>query len=52
MVAIGRTPMTNPKLLIMDEATKGLAPLVREEIWLCIEALRQQRLSILLIDKI
>jgi branched-chain amino acid transport system ATP-binding protein len=51
MVAIGRALMTNPKLLIMDEATEGLAPLVREEIWHCIELLRQQHLSLLLIDK-
>jgi branched-chain amino acid transport system ATP-binding protein len=51
MVAIGRALMTNPKLLIMDEATEGLAPLVREDIWRCIDLLRQRRLSILLIDK-
>lgn len=51
MAAIGRALMTNPKLLIMDEATEGLAPLIREEIWRCIEILRKQHLSILLIDK-
>jgi branched-chain amino acid transport system ATP-binding protein len=51
MLAIGRAMMTNPKLLIMDEATEGLAPLVREEIWRCIESLKQERQAILLIDK-
>jgi branched-chain amino acid transport system ATP-binding protein len=51
MVAIGRALMTNPKLLILDEATEGLAPLVREEIWECIIRLKQAHLSILLIDK-
>ncbi len=51
MLAIGRALMTNPALLIMDEATEGLAPLVREEIWRCIEVLKQERLALLLIDK-
>jgi branched-chain amino acid transport system ATP-binding protein len=51
MLAIGRAMMTNPKLLIMDEATEGLAPLVREEIWSCIESLKRERQAILLIDK-
>jgi branched-chain amino acid transport system ATP-binding protein len=51
MLAIGRAMMTNPKLLIMDEATEGLAPLVREEIWGCIEGLKRERQAILLIDK-
>ena len=51
MLAIGRALMTNPKLLILDEATEGLAPLVREEIWAGIRALRAERLSILVIDK-
>jgi len=51
MLAIGRALMTNPKLLILDEATEGLAPLIREEIWRCIESLKRERLSILLIDK-
>jgi branched-chain amino acid transport system ATP-binding protein len=51
MLAIGRALMTNPKLLILDEATEGLAPLVREEIWRCIEDLKHERQAILLIDK-
>jgi branched-chain amino acid transport system ATP-binding protein len=51
MVAIGRALMTNPKLLIFDEATEGLAPLVREQIWSCIEDLKRERQAILLIDK-
>ena len=51
MLAIGRALMTNPKLLIFDEATEGLAPLVREQIWSCIEDLKRERQAILLIDK-
>jgi branched-chain amino acid transport system ATP-binding protein len=51
MLAIGRALMTNPRLLIFDEATEGLAPLVRAEIWRCIETLKQQGYSILRIDK-
>jgi branched-chain amino acid transport system ATP-binding protein len=51
MLAIGRALMTNPKLLILDEATEGLAPVVRGEIWRCIEALKALGQSILLIDK-
>ena len=51
MVAVGRALMTNPKLLVLDEATEGLAPLVREEIWNSIAVLKRERLSILLIDK-
>jgi len=51
MLAIGRALMTNPRLLILDEATEGLAPLVREEIWHCIEGLKGERQAILLIDK-
>jgi len=51
MLAIGRALMTNPHLLILDEATEGLAPLIREEIWLCLAALRAQGQSILVIDK-
>ncbi|WP_046111654.1 ABC transporter ATP-binding protein [Aquincola tertiaricarbonis] len=51
MLAIGRALMTNPHLLILDEATEGLAPLVREEIWRCLQALRAQGQSILVIDK-
>jgi branched-chain amino acid transport system ATP-binding protein len=51
MLAIGRALMTNPKLLILDEATEGLAPLVREEIWRCLQLLRSEGQSILVIDK-
>ena len=51
MLAIGRALMTNPRLLILDEATEGLAPVVRAEIWRCIERLRGEGQSILLIDK-
>jgi branched-chain amino acid transport system ATP-binding protein len=51
MLAIGRALMTNPRLLILDEATEGLAPLVRVEIYRSIERLKGEGLSILLIDK-
>ncbi|HXD99569.1 MAG TPA: ABC transporter ATP-binding protein, partial [Candidatus Acidoferrum sp.] len=51
MLAIGRALMTNPRLLILDEATEGLAPLIRVEIWRCLERLKTGGLSILLIDK-
>jgi branched-chain amino acid transport system ATP-binding protein len=51
MLAVGRALMTNPRLLILDEATEGLAPLVRAEIWRCLEGLKQGGQSILLIDK-
>lgn len=51
MLAIGRALMTNPILLILDDATEGLAPLVRREIWDCLENIKQQGLSILLVDK-
>ncbi len=51
MLAIGRALMTNPKLLILDEATEGLAPLVRDEIWKCLESLKAHGESILVIDK-
>jgi len=51
MLAIGRALMTNPKLLILDEATEGLAPLVRTEIYRSIEKLKSEGLSILIIDK-
>ena len=51
MLAIGRALMTNPRLLILDEATEGLAPLVRVEIYRSIERLKAQGLSILVIDK-
>ena len=51
MLAIGRALMTNPEMLILDEATEGLAPLVRAEIWKCLEALKAEGLAILVIDK-
>ena len=51
MLAIGRALMTNPRLLVLDEATEGLAPLVRAEIWHCLESLRKTGLSVLVIDK-
>ena len=51
MLAIGRALMTNPRLLILDEATEGLAPLVRAEIWHCLQTLKQAGLSVLVIDK-
>lgn len=51
MLAIGRALVTNPKLLILDEATEGLAPIVREEIWQCLARLREAGQTILVIDK-
>jgi branched-chain amino acid transport system ATP-binding protein len=51
MLAIGRALVTNPHLLILDEATEGLAPLVREEIWKCLAQLRQAGQTLLVIDK-
>ena len=51
MLAVGRALMTNPKLLILDEATEGLAPVIRAEIWHVVEQLKAQGQSILLIDK-
>jgi branched-chain amino acid transport system ATP-binding protein len=51
MLAIGRALMTNPHLLILDEATEGLAPMVREEIWRCLTALKSAGQTILVIDK-
>lgn len=51
MLAIGRALMTNPRLLILDEATEGLAPLVREEIWNCLACLRESGQTTLVIDK-
>ena len=51
MLAIGRALVTNPRLLILDEATEGLAPKVREEIWRCLAQLRREGQTILVIDK-
>lgn len=51
MLAIGRALMTNPLLLILDEATEGLAPLVRQEIWNCLARLKREGLSLIVIDK-
>jgi branched-chain amino acid transport system ATP-binding protein len=51
MLAIGRALMTNPKLLILDEATEGLAPLIRQEIWSCLGRLKREGQAILVIDK-
>ena len=51
MLAIGRALMTNPKLLILDEATEGLAPLVRAEIWRCLARLKAAGLALIVIDK-
>ena len=51
MLAIGRALMTNPRLLILDEATEGLAPLIRRDIWNCLARLKATGLSILVIDK-
>jgi branched-chain amino acid transport system ATP-binding protein len=51
MLAIGRALLTNPRLLILDEATEGLAPLVRAEIWRCLARLKAEGLTLLVIDK-
>jgi branched-chain amino acid transport system ATP-binding protein len=51
MLAIGRALMTNPMLVILDEATEGLAPLIRTEIWTCLKRLKGEGQSILVIDK-
>jgi branched-chain amino acid transport system ATP-binding protein len=51
MLAIGRALMTNPNLLILDEATEGLAPLIRQEIWRCLGRLKAEGQSILVVDK-
>ncbi len=51
MLAIGRALMTNPKLLILDEATEGLAPKIRTEIWQCLTRLKQEGHAILIVDK-
>lgn len=51
MLAIGRALSTNPKLLILDEATEGLAPVIREEIWKCLAQLKAEGQAILVVDK-
>jgi branched-chain amino acid transport system ATP-binding protein len=51
MLAIGRALVTNPRLLVLDEATEGLAPMVREEIWQCLARLRREGQTILVVDK-
>ena len=51
MLAIGRALMTNPRLLILDEATEGLAPVIRDEIWSCLSLLKARGQSVLVIDK-
>jgi len=51
MLAIGRALVTNPRLLILDEATEGLAPLIRDEIWACLARLRSEGQSVLVVDK-
>lgn len=51
MLAIGRALMTNPKLLILDEATEGLAPLVRQKIWAALNRIKGEDMSILVVDK-
>ncbi len=51
MLAVGRALTTNPTLLLLDEATEGLAPLIRDEIWSCLSALKSAGQAILIIDK-
>lgn len=51
MLAIGRALSTNPKLLILDEATEGLAPVIREEIWKCLQQLKAEGQTVLVVDK-
>jgi len=51
MLAIGRALMTNPRLLVLDEATEGLAPLIRDEIWHVIRVIREAGLAVLVVDK-
>ena len=51
MLAIGRALMTNPKLLILDEATEGLAPFIRQKIWAALNQIREEKTSILVVDK-
>lgn len=51
MLAVGRALMTNPRLLILDEATEGLAPLIRAEIWRCLQMLKDAGQTIVVVDK-
>jgi len=51
MLAIGRALVTNPRLMILDEATEGLAPLIREEIWRCLKQLRDEGQTLIVVDK-
>lgn len=51
MLAIGRALSTNPRLLILDEATEGLAPLIREEIWNCLDLLKKEGQTTVVVDK-
>ena len=51
MLAVGRALMTNPRLVVLDEATEGLAPLIREEIWACLTEIKNAGEAILVIDK-
>ena len=51
MLVIGRALMTNPRLLVLDEATEGLAPLLRKEIWNCLMMLKAEGQSIIVVDK-
>jgi branched-chain amino acid transport system ATP-binding protein len=51
MLAIGRALMTNPRLLILDEATEGLAPIIRDDIWAAVRRLKADGQAILLVDK-
>jgi branched-chain amino acid transport system ATP-binding protein len=51
MLAIGRALMTNPRLLVLDEATEGLAPMIRRQIWHCLRRLKQDGQAILIVDK-
>jgi branched-chain amino acid transport system ATP-binding protein len=51
MLAIGRALMTNPQLVILDEATEGLAPMIREDIWRCLALLKQEGQALLVVDK-
>jgi branched-chain amino acid transport system ATP-binding protein len=51
MLAVGRALLINPRLLVLDEATEGLAPLIRQEIWNCLRRLKEEGQTILVIDK-